>query len=72
MANKITVDNQGRVAKDKVYILEERILIIFERLHKGFDKADIARMLNVDKSVITRTIQNNYVSYKKWVFMNSK
>jgi DNA-binding NarL/FixJ family response regulator len=72
MANKITVDNQGRVAKDKVYILEERILIIFERLHKGFDKADIARMLNVDKSVITRTIQNNYVAYKKWVFMNSK
>jgi hypothetical protein len=72
MANKPTGDKLGRVKKDKEYIIKERLLVIFERLHAGFDKADIARMLNVDKSVITRTIQDNYVAYKKWIFMNSK
>lgn len=72
MANKKNVDNPGRPQKDKGYIMEERMVIIFERLHKGFDKADIARMLNVDKSVITRAIQDNVVAYRKWIFMNSK
>lgn len=71
MANK-KVCITSKPTKDKQYILEERKIIIFERLNAGFTRSDIARMLNVDKSIITVILKNNIDEQKKWILMNCK
>ena len=46
----------ARVPADKLYILEERAKIVFERLARGYSQADVARMLGVHESVVSRIV----------------
>lgn len=62
----------SKPTKDKEYILKERKIIIFERLQAGFTRADIARMLSVDKSVITKIINENVKERRTWILLNCK
>lgn len=57
----------ARIEKSKQYILDERKLIIFERLAKGFSESDVARMVNVDQSIISRTFTENKKEYEEFV-----
>ena len=60
----------ARPKHDKLYVLNERKLIIFERLSKGFSQSDVARMLNVHKSVITTIMKQSMEEYKMWTLLN--
>lgn len=68
---KIIVD-KSKLKKEKQYIIRERNIIVFERFSKGFSKVDIARMIGVNKSVITNIMKNNFDDYQKWIFLNCK
>lgn len=55
-ATEHTTQRMARVPTEKQYLLEERRAIVFERLAKGYSQADVARMLGVDKSVVSRIV----------------
>lgn len=58
---------------EKKWILEERLDTIFRLMDKGYNDAQIARiMFNIDRSAITRIKNTHFAAFKAWVLSNAK
>lgn len=53
----------GRPPKSRLFIVEERAKIVLERVAMGFQRADVAAMVNMHPSYVTRLLEERADEY---------